>query len=480
MAGRVIPDLRTGYRFVANGEIKMPGTIEGDTTQRGHIQIIEDHDIKFVNGGKISNVSTVNGINLSNWKSDYDSKIDQNVKFDSSPQFANLQVASVVCPNYPGDGTGLFNTVDIKAFKADYDLKVNQNVKTSSTPSFAGLTVGTVGYPTARSTTGYVLTQGEDGDVHFEQPNTTLPGRITLASGTAGEPAYSWSIDDSSGIYYDNGTAISRGGIKRVWLDNSGFNVDDPVDFKQDLTASYLTVNNNATVSGTATVGTLTVNNDAGITGTTTTGTLTVNNNAGITGTTTTGGLTVGSATFSTSGTAPVYGCRGFAVFDGTAASDVKITGNYNRAGDQLTFAITAGTDPVFIVGNRVYLNFTSGAATSGEFTITTVFPGSPNNYRITHTSSGTTSGTFEIRLRAVKSSGNVNSVVSILSTGNHLVNFATTVPTNFSISGMCENGLVRLVASVGLESTKFVRVLSVNTGGTAIDSATVSVSVIA
>jgi hypothetical protein len=290
-----------------------------------------------------------------------------------------------------------------------------------------------------------------------------LPGRITLASGTAGEPAYSWSIDDSSGIYYDNGTAISRGGIKRVWLDNSGFNVDDPVDFKQDLTASNLTVNN-----------------DAGVTGTTTTGTLTVNNNAGITGTTTTGGLTVGSATFSTSGTAPVYGCRGFAVFDGTAASDVKITGNYNRAGDQLTFAITAGTDPVFIVGNRVYLNFTSGAATSGEFTITTVFPGSPNNYRITHTSSGTTSGTFEIRLRAVKSSGNVNSVVSILSTGNHLVNFATTVPTNFSISGMCENGLVRLVASVGLESTKFVRVLSVNTGGTAIDSATVSVSVIA
>jgi hypothetical protein len=487
MAGRVIPDLRTSYRFHANGEVKINGTIEADMTMNANLNVIEDHDIKFVNGGNISNVSLVNGIDLSDWKSDYDAKIDQNVQLDSSPQFGDLKVATVVCPNYPAGGTGLFNTVDIKAFKADYDLKVNQDVRTSAAPTFTGMTLGTVHYPSAPVATGYVLTQGEDGSLHLEEPNTTLPGRITLASGTANEPAYSWSLDDDAGMFYDSGTAFSHGGVKRMWVDGSGLTVDDDVT----TTSQFLSNVGSAaaptyTWTGHVDTGMYYDNGPSWARGGTkkmwldNTG-FNVDDDAKVTGTTTTNALTVGTAPFSTPGSAPVFGCRAFATFDGQAVSDVTLTGNYTRAGNVVNFNILSGTDPDWIVGNRVYINFTSGAATDGEFTITAKTPGSPNIYQITHGSSGTiTSNTHEIRVRAVSNSGNVNSVVSNLSTGYHLVNFSVAVPTNFSISGMCEAGLVRLDTGVGLESDKFVRVLAVNTGGTAINSATVSVNVIA
>jgi hypothetical protein len=435
MAGRVIPDLRTSYRFHANGEIKLNGTIEADMTMNANLNLIEDHDIKFVNGGNISNVSLVNGIDLSDWKSDYDSKIDQNVQLDSSPQFGDLKVATVVCPNYPAGGTGLFNTVDIKAFKDDYNLKVDQDVRTSAAPTFTGLTLGTVQYPSAPVATGYVLTQGEDGSLHLEEPNTTLPGRITLASGTANLPAYSWSLDDDTGIFYDSGTAFSHGGVKKMWVDGSGLTVDDDVK---------------------------------------------------TTGTTTTAGLTVGTAPFSTSGTAPVYGCRAFAVFDGQLTSDYQyLDGTYARSGTTVTLSILTDAfpfSPRFYVGNIVYVDFTSGTATDGEFIITsaTYTPGGLSTYEFTHGTSGATSGNFQIRLRTkLSDGGNVGLIIS-RTTGESLINFATAVPAYFSVSATCENGLVRFVTGGGHESTMFVRVLSVNTGGSAINSTTVCVNVIA
>ena len=74
-------------------------------------------------------------------KSDYQAKIDQEVKTTSTPTFAGIITS------------GLVDGVDISAFKAEYDLiksdyeslksdyqaKINQEVKTTSTPTFAGI-----------------------------------------------------------------------------------------------------------------------------------------------------------------------------------------------------------------------------------------------------------------------------------------------------------------------------------------------------
>ena len=74
---------------------------------------------------------TVDGVDISAFKSDYDSKINQAVKTTSSPTFNNITV------------NGNVDGVDISEFKADYDSKINQAVKTTSSPTFVSPNIST-------------------------------------------------------------------------------------------------------------------------------------------------------------------------------------------------------------------------------------------------------------------------------------------------------------------------------------------------
>lgn len=81
-------------------------------------------DVKF---NSIDVTTTVDGVDLSTFKADYDSKVDQAVTTTSTPTFASVNVSGTV------DG------VDLSTFKADYDSKIDQAVMTTSTPTFDSL-----------------------------------------------------------------------------------------------------------------------------------------------------------------------------------------------------------------------------------------------------------------------------------------------------------------------------------------------------
>lgn len=116
-------------------------------------------------------------------------------------------------------------------------------------------------------------------------------------------------------------------------------------------------------------------------------------------------------------GTAPVFAPRAWVNFNGTLAAN--ITGTYTRAGTTVT--VTTGVAHGHVVGHRVYLDFTSGAAGDLAATVTSV--ADAYTFTITHTASGTTSGNVTINRRAIIGAGNVSNV-AYLATGTFAVNF--------------------------------------------------------
>jgi hypothetical protein len=163
-----------------------------------------------LNGNLVMGSNLVDGVDVSAFKTDYDSKVNQDVKSSASPSFAGMTLNGDLVM-----GSNLVDGVDISAFKTDYDSKINQSVKSSASPSFAGLTVGTAS-GSVISTAGVLSTVAmTDGQLIIGSTSGS-PAAASLTAGTG------ITITPSShGILID---ATALGGLsakKAVYTDAS-------------------------------------------------------------------------------------------------------------------------------------------------------------------------------------------------------------------------------------------------------------------
>lgn len=114
-----------------------------------------------------------------------------------------------------------------------------------------------------------------------------------------------------------------------------------------------------------------------------------------------------------------VYAARAWVNFDGTANSSQN--GTYSQSGTTVT--VTTSTAHGLAANNNVFLDFTSGTGTDGNFTVTSVT--SSTVFVVTHTVSATTSGNCTIVKNTIRASGNVSSVADH-GVGLYHVNFTT------------------------------------------------------
>jgi hypothetical protein len=117
---------------------------------------------------------------------------------------------------------------------------------------------------------------------------------------------------------------------------------------------------------------------------------------------------------------ATAYGCRAWVNFNGTANSNVA-SQSYSQTGTIVTVTSNAHG---LITGNSVYLDFTSGTAVDGEYTVTVT---GVNTFTVQQ-ASRSTSGLVTIVRSTIRGSGNVSSV-SDNGTGDYTVNFAIAMP---------------------------------------------------
>ena len=128
------------------------------------------------------------------------------------------------------------------------------------------------------------------------------------------------------------------------------------------------------------------------------------------------------------SGTAPLYMCRAWVNFNGQTSAD--LAGTYTRTSPSTTLTVTA-TAHGLVVGNSVNLDFTSGTALDDIYTVVTV--ADANTFTITTVASTTTSGGVTLLRNSIRGSGNVSSITDN-GTGNYTVNFTTAMPdANYS-----------------------------------------------
>jgi hypothetical protein len=128
---------------------------------------------------------------------------------------------------------------------------------------------------------------------------------------------------------------------------------------------------------------------------------------------------------------ATAYGCRAWVNFDGTSNS-ANLTGTYSQTGTTVTVSITAHG---YITGNNAYLDFTSGTAVDGIYTVTVV---DANTFTVTQ-ASRTTSGNVTDRRNPIRASGNVSSITDN-GTADYTVNFTTAMPdANYAVAGLSE-----------------------------------------
>jgi hypothetical protein len=121
---------------------------------------------------------------------------------------------------------------------------------------------------------------------------------------------------------------------------------------------------------------------------------------------------------------ATAYGCRAWVNFDGTA--NTNLTGTYSQTGTTVTVTITAHG---YITGSIAYLDFTSGSAVDGAYTVTVT---DANTFTVTQ-ASRTTSGNVTSVRNTIRASGNVSSVTDN-GTGSYTVNITTAMPdANYS-----------------------------------------------
>jgi hypothetical protein len=108
--------------------------------------------------------------------------------------------------------------------------------------------------------------------------------------------------------------------------------------------------------------------------------------------------------------------------YDGTTAAD--ISGTYLRNGTAVEVSFPSDHHGQY-VDDVVWLNFTSGTAADGMFVITSIID--EHSFRVTHPTSGNTSGNVTLQRRVVRSSFGVRTV-NFNGTGDHTIVFNRTL----------------------------------------------------
>ena len=121
------------------------------------------------------------------------------------------------------------------------------------------------------------------------------------------------------------------------------------------------------------------------------------------------------------SGSAPVYGCRGFGMILGDVRDDVSAT--YSIIGTVCTITQTAHGH---IVGHYIYCNFTTGTGVDGRYLVDTIIDA--NNFTIVHTSA-TTSGAVTLQRAKIQNGFNLHSV-AYYATGFYMPNYEIRLPS--------------------------------------------------
>ena len=134
-------------------------------------------------------------------------------------------------------------------------------------------------------------------------------------------------------------------------------------------------------------------------------------------------------------GTAPIYGARAWVKLNPIPAgvrTGAYKTGSYSRTATETTVTIVGHglkTD------DKIRLDFTSGTATDGLYTVTS--SATANEFVVNHTGAGT-SGNVTAQFVAIQGSGNISTASWYDSTDNYIVlNFAIPMPNaNYAIFG--------------------------------------------
>jgi hypothetical protein len=122
-------------------------------------------------------------------------------------------------------------------------------------------------------------------------------------------------------------------------------------------------------------------------------------------------------------------GCRHWVNFQGTA--NTNLTGTYSQSGTTVTVTATAHG---LLVGQRVYLDFTSGTATDAAADVATV--ANANTFTCTLGTSATTSGNVTLTRPTVRGGLGVSSVAD-LGVGLFAVNLSPSAPhANYAVIG--------------------------------------------
>jgi hypothetical protein len=154
---------------------------------------------------------------------------------------------------------------------------------------------------------------------------------------------------------------------------------------------------------------------------------------------------------------ATAYGCRAWVNFDGGTADN--LAGTYSQTGTTVTVTMTAHG---YTTGSSAYLDFTSGTAVDGLYTVTVT---DANTFTVTQ-ASRTTSGNVTDRRVTIRNSGNVSSIADN-ATGDFTVNFITAMPdANYALTGnilstsMNQNGMLK-IHTLSASSARVVTITS-------------------
>jgi hypothetical protein len=142
------------------------------------------------------------------------------------------------------------------------------------------------------------------------------------------------------------------------------------------------------------------------------------------------GGVTFGTANMpKPSGTAPIFGARAWAKlnpFVGSIRTGAYKTGNYSRTATETTVTIVGHG---LKTNDKIRLDFTSGTATDGLYTVTS--SANANEFVVDHTGSAT-SGNVTAQFVAIQGSGNVSTASWYDSGDDRIVlNFTTRMPND-------------------------------------------------
>jgi hypothetical protein len=169
---------------------------------------------------------------------------------------------------------------------------------------------------------------------------------------------------------------------------------------------------------------------------------------------------------------ATAYGCRAWVNFNGAANSN--LTGTYSQTGTTVTVTITAHG---YVTGQSAFLDFTSGTAVDGVYTVTVT---DANTFTVTQ-ASRTTSGNVTDRRNTIRASGNVSSVADN-GTGKYIINFTTAMPdANYSPVATAEDvatGTFVSGDSAVVPTTSAFAFYTVNSAGTVVDPVRVNIAV--